>query len=66
MLVIMADQSSGEYRQQNDRNSGGSLIAAAQEYMPHTPGHRYEEHRRVVLEPKDKGTQAACMYCVTS
>ena len=25
--------------------------------MPRTWGRRYEEHRRVVLEPKDKGTQ---------
>ena len=32
MLVIMADQSSGEYRQQPDRNSGGNPIAAAQEF----------------------------------
>jgi hypothetical protein len=32
MLVIMSDLSSGEYRQQNGRNSGGSPIAAAQEY----------------------------------
>ena len=65
MLVIMADQSSGKYRLKT-----AAILEAVRSQLhtsiPNTQGRRYEEHKRVVLEPNGKGTQAACMYFVTS